>query len=86
MGRLRSETVALQTEVQQGKATIRGREQAKREQLRAELAAEIEQPLTPGVTLTRSERTEERERVRSGAIRQSVWPRTGNGRTSAGDL
>lgn len=90
MGRPRSEERQVATkanaDVQQIRSTRRGREQAKRAQLRAELQHELEQPLTPGVKLTKSEREQERARVHTGAIRQSVWPRTGSGRTSAGDL
>jgi hypothetical protein len=70
----------------QARAARRTREQEKREQLRAELRAELERPLTPGVCLTPKEREARRERIQTGLISQSLWPRSGSGRTSVAEL
>lgn len=74
-----------QAEVKQLSHTRRGREQDKRDRLRAELAHEIEQPLTPGVTLTRRERAQERERVQTGISAQSFYARGGGAGTKTVD-
>lgn len=84
--RLTDEERQAKAIVQQARASRRGVEQTKRQQILAERNALLHAPLTPGVRLTPKERASIADRVRGGITRQSSFgkPNGGNGRTKAG--
>ena len=83
--RLTDEERQAKASVQQARDTRRGREQAKRRQLLEELGQLSKQPLADK-PLPKTEIARIAERVRAGLSGQSMWPRSGSGRTSVGEL